>query len=98
MAKYEIIRECIQMNAKTNESEIIDKLIEEGIGNAYKEVIKTVETEKEAFEELSKHKCTSRIVDSYSSKLRECEIIYAVKTEYGEWTDEFEFAKIETAE
>lgn len=37
---------------KTNENEIIDKLIEEGIGNAYKEVIKTVETEDEAVKEL----------------------------------------------
>ena len=95
MTKYEIIRECIQMNAKTNESEIIDKLIEEGIGNAYKEVIKTVETEDEAAKELKKYKCTSRIVSSYSSKVRECEIFYTVRTQDGEWSDDFEFAEIE---
>lgn len=98
MTKYEIIKEYAKMNAKTNEGEIIDCLIAEGIGNAYKEVIKTVETEKEALKELSKYKCTSRIVSTYSSKVRECEIIYAVRTEDGEWSDDFEFAEIETAE
>ena len=95
MEKYEIIRECIQMNAKTNENEIIDKLIEEGIGNACKEVIKVVETEEESMKELKRYKCTSKIVNSYSSKVRECEIIYAVRTEDGEWSDDFEFAEIE---
>lgn len=95
MTKYEIVKEYAKMSAKINENEIIECLIEEGIGNSYKEVIKIVETEKEAFEELKNHKCTSRIVSTYASKIRECEIIYAVKTEDGEWSDDFEFAEIE---
>lgn len=95
MTKYEIVKEYTKMSTKINENEIIECLIEEGIGNSYKEVIKIVETEKEAFEELKKHKCTSKIVGSYSSRVRECEIIYTVRTEDGEWTDEFEFAEIE---
>lgn len=98
MTKYEIVKEYAKMSAKINENEIIECLIEEGIGNSYKEVIKIVETEKEAFEELKKYKCTSKITNSYSSKVRECEIIYAIRTESGEWTDDFEFAEIETAE
>lgn len=98
MTNYEIIKECVQMNAKTSESEIINKLIEEGIGNGHKETIKTVETEEAAVKELKKYKCTSRIVSTYASKVRECECYYAVRTKDGEWSDDFEFATIETAE